>query len=387
MNGTGDNTYKPTGRLRQPALFHPGVLALLALLFLIGLIAPFYPAGSESEPGRWGMFTVNLLFLIGATQAGVVFAAILRLAGARWGIEFCRLGVAITLAFLPLAFIGVLLIWLYGREEIFYWLGSSAHHPWLSSSWLLVRNLGALLIFYGCSTAYALAALPAGGASPALQRRRYILAVLVLISFVATSTLIAWDFGMMLIPHWHSTVMPIFYWVENIYAGIALLIILAALFSSEARGTAAVDGSEVTRSLKSMGILLTGFTLLWLYMFWSQFFVTWFGDLPHETEPLWRQIYGHYSPLFRIMIACTFFIPFGVLIFARFKTSLTAMVCLALIISTGVWLNKYLLVMPVLSDRHWPFSSPAEALMTPGLLAGLLLALLLLLRVFPRFSQ
>lgn len=416
MNGTEDTACRSTG-----GVHHLGTLAVLAGLFLIGLAAFVYALGKGSDGAGWGMFTINLLFLMGVTQAGVAFTAIMRLAKAEWGKVFYRLAEATTLAFLPFAIGGFLAIYGFGREEVFYWLSSSEpHHPWLSAPWLLARNLGALLIFYGISTLYVVMArlpdlhkqapdlhnkstegdrdgnywlyqklrsLEIGRDPKRLQLYLYRLSPAVLIAFVVANTFIAWDFGMMIVPHWHSTALPIFYWVENLFAGMALLVILAALLSLKIQGGFVIDRSAIVPSLKSMGIMLTGFTLLWLYIFWSQFFVIWFGDLPHETQPLWRQMYGHYSPLFWIMMSCAFFIPFGTLIFARFKTSLRAMVSIALIINAGIWLNKYLLVMPVLSARHWPFTSLVEFALTVGLLSGFLFVLLFIFRAFPMIAQ
>jgi molybdopterin-containing oxidoreductase family membrane subunit len=424
MNDTGDTARRSIGGVHRLGALHLGALAVLAALFLIGLAAFVYTLGEGTDGTRWGMFTVNLLFLMGVTQAGVAFAAIMRLAKAQWCKVFCRLAEATTVSFLPFAIGGFLAIYGFGREELFYWLSSSApHHPWLSAPWLLARNLGALLIFYAVSTLYSMMALLSDlhdqapdlhnqaseedrnhwlceklrsleiGRDPRrLQRYLYRLSPAVLITFVVANTLIAWDFGMMTIPHWHSTALPIFYWVENLYAGMALLVILAVLLSSKIQGATVISRSAIILPLKNpplkkMGAMLTGFSLLWLYIYWSQFFVIWFGDLPHETQPLWRQMYGHYSPLFWIMISCAFFLPFGALIFARLKTSLRAMVSIALIINTGIWLNKYLLVMPVLSERHWPFTSWEEFALIVGLLSGFLFVLLLLFRTFPMVSQ
>jgi len=374
-------TFKHHSIKNQRAKNNSAIMAVLAALFLIGLAVFAYFPGKGTEAERWGIFTINLLFLMGVTQAGIAFVAIMRLANAQWAKVLYRLGEATTLAFMPFAIAGFLLIYGFGKEHLFYWLSSSdPHHPWLSAPWLLFRNLTALLIFYALSMLYFWLAL-----RPDLRNPKYLyyLSPIILIAFVITNTLIAWDFAMMLIPHWHSTVMPIFYWVENLFAGIALLVILAAAPSIR-------DKSATRRAaipLRNMGIMLTGFTLLWLYMFWSQFFVIWFGDLPNETLPLWRQMYGHYSPLFWIMISCAFFIPFGTLIFAKSKTSLAVMITIALIINAGIWLNKYLLLMPVLSERHWPFTSLVEFAWIVGLVAGFLFVLLLILRTFPMLSQ
>ena len=55
--------------------------------------------------------------------------------------------------------------------------------------------------------------------------------------------------------------------------------------------------------VRYLGMMVTAFTLIWLYLFWAQFFVIWFGNMPQESEPLWWQIYGHYGPFFWTMMA------------------------------------------------------------------------------------
>ena len=96
-----------------------------------------------------------------------------------------------------------------------------------------------------------------------------------------------------------------------------------------------------TVQLESMGIVFTGFALLWLYMFWAQFFVTWFGNLPYETGPLWTRMFGHYAPYFWVMMFCVFWLPFGALIFAPVKRNWWSLLLVAAVINVGVWINRY----------------------------------------------
>jgi molybdopterin-containing oxidoreductase family membrane subunit len=135
-----------------------------------------------------------------------------------------------------------------------------------------------------------------------------------------------------------------------------------------------------------MGIVLTGFALLWLYMFWAQFFVTWFGNLPHELEPLQAQMAGHYAPYFWVMVFCIFGFPIATLIFAPVKRNWWSLLFVAAVINVGVWLNRYLLVVPALIEEHVPFSSAPELILVAGLMSGFLLMFLLLFKVFPMIS-
>ena len=341
----------------------------------------------------FGLLTVSFLFLMGISQAGVVFCAMTRLVWAQWSKPYYRLAGLSTLAFFPFAIVGFLLIYLYGRDELFYWLDPQPDEhlsAWLNLDWLLIRNLFGLLLFYGLSAFYVIKGIrpdlsdeESGEAEQRqVERQLYLLSPLIIIAFVLCNTFFAWDFGMMLIPHWHSTVFPIFFWFGNLFAGCAALIVFPALLGRSGEAHSYFGGDQI----RCLGMLVTGFTLMWLYFFWAQFFVMWFGNLPHETGPLWRQMYGHYGPFYWTMMAGCFFIPFASLIFAVVKRSLLAMCLIAIGINLGIWISKYLMVVPALTPDHRPFGSVVDIGLALGLLAGFLLVLVWLARRYPLYS-
>ena len=282
-----------------------------------------------------------------------------------------------------------LLIYGYARNELFYWLtaASEGHpSPWLSDRWLLIRNLFGLLLFYGVSAIYVLKSLkpdlptarPGEIDARVIERQLYLLSPWILVAFVICNTLFAWDFGMMVIPHWHSTVFPIHFWFGNLFAGTAALILFPALLGGTHFGP---------EQIRSLGMLLTAFTLMWLYFFWAQFFVIWFGNMPREYEPLWRQMYGHYAPYYWSMMTGCFFLPFAAFIFALVKRSLAAMCVIALSVNAGIWLNKYLIVIPALVPADRPFDSWLDVSISLGLTAGFVAMVMLLASRLPLYSQ
>jgi hypothetical protein len=366
-------------------------LWVLVALFVIGLGGLIFALNDETSQPDFAMLTVSFLFLMGVSQAGVVFCAITRLVKAQWAKPYYRLAELSTLAFSPFAILGFLLIYFAAKDDLFYWLSASPDEhlsPWLNINWLLIRNLFGLLLFYGLSIVYVMKALrpDLGNASSADHRQvegeLYMLSPLVIFAFVLCNTFFAWDFAMMLIPHWHSTVFPIFFWFGNLFAGSAALIVFPAVLGRTNGGSA--FGPDQIRSL---GMLITAFTLMWLYFFWAQFFVIWFGNLPHESAPLWQQMYGHYAPYFWTMIAGCFFIPFAAFIFAIVKRSLLAMCIIAFGINLGIWLSKYLMIVPVFSPDATPFSNFLDLGLALGLLAGFMATLLMLANRFPIYSN
>ncbi len=386
-------------------------LLVLAVLLLAGAGRLAYMLATEPESVPWSFFAASFVFLLGISQFGIAFSAIMRICRTNWARPFYRLGEIATLAFLPFAIIMFLLIFTVGKEQLFFWLSPEpGEHlsPWLDLNFLWIRNLLAQLAFYGLAIVYFLMGLLPDVTSESagtgqgwragfyrwlwsqkqgrdverLKSNMFLFAPIVLIVAVVANTLIAWDFGMMLFPHYHSTVFPMYFILGNMLAGTAASLILGAVTCR----TLGLTDFFKTVQLKSMGIVITGFALLWLYMFWAQFFVTWFGNLPQETGPLWSRMFGHYAPYFWTMLFCVFGLPIGMLIFAPVKRNWWSLLLVAAVINVGVWINRYLLVVPARLENHTPFSSPSELILVVGLFAGFLLLFLLFFKVFPMIS-
>ena len=369
-------------------------LNVLIAIFLVGVATLVLTVSSADAGPNFPLFTVSFLFLLGISQAGVVFTAMLRIVEADWGKPWYRLAELSTLAYFPFAIVGFLLIIYFARDELFYWLHAAPEehlNPWLDINWLVIRNLGGLLLFYGLAAFYARKSLQvdmaSGDAALAIDHDKveaqlYKLSPIMIIAFIACNTFIAWDFAMMIIPHWHSSVFPIHYWFGNMFAGFAAMIAITAVMQR-------VDGGAHfgPYQIKSLGMLVTAFTLLWLYFFWAQFFVMWFGNLPHETEPLWRQMYGHYAPYFWTMFIGCFALPLVAFIFAIVKRSVFAMCVIAVSINVGLWMNKYLMIMPVMSPDNRPFDHWVDIALALGLLAGFLATIVILARRLPLYSK
>ena len=246
-------------------------LPLLVSIFLLGVASLVYGMSSENIQPDLALFTVSFLFLMGISQVGVVFTAILRLVESDWGKPWYRLAELSTLAFFPFAIAGFLFLFFYARDDLFYWLQASPDEhlsPWLNINWLLIRDLGALILFYGLAAVYARKSIrpdmaTAENASSIdhdeVERQLYMMSPIILIGFILCNTFIAWDFAMMIIPHWHSTIFPIHYWFGNVFAGCAAMIAIAVVMRRQDGGSH--FGPE---QIKGLGMLVTGFTLMWL---------------------------------------------------------------------------------------------------------------------------
>ena len=364
---------------------------LLAVPLGLVVTSPVYAASEAAARPEFAVLIVSFLFIMGVTQVGVVFSALTRLSGGDWARPYNRIAELSTMAFAPFAIVGLLLIFFFAKDDLFYWLTPAPEEhlsAWLSSGWLLARNLFGLLLFYGVCAVYVWKSLQpdleqmANTDHSKVQRQLYFLSPLVLIAFVICNTFLAWDFAMTLIPHWHSTIFPIHYWFGNVYAGTAAMFIIPAVLSR----TSAAESHFGTHQIRSLSKVISGFMLLWLYFLWGQFFVMWFGNLPRETDALFRQMYGHYAPFYWTMIAGCFFIPFASLIFAIVNRSLTGMCILAIGINLGIWINKYLMIVPVYSPDDRLLDHLLDLGLSIVLLIAVLATIVLLIKRFPRYA-
>ena len=125
---------------------------LLAVIFLAGVASLIYGLSTDDARPDFALLTVSYLFLLGISQVGVVFTAVLRLVKSDWGKPFYRIAELSTLAFFPFAILGLVLILVYARDDLFYWLNASPEDhlsPWLNIKRLIIRDRGGLLVCYG----------------------------------------------------------------------------------------------------------------------------------------------------------------------------------------------------------------------------------------------
>jgi hypothetical protein len=326
-------------------------MVFLVLMALFSLA--YFVFSSPENKLSWPLLTVNYIFFSGVAQTGIVFSAIMRMAKAQWSRSFCKMGEVLTLSTFP-GVIGIFfLIYSGGMDHLFYWVSSEGKtgEPltlWHNKAIFFWKNSISLFFFYLLSFVYFRAnqKIEKGSSSPdQMEPGSNVLAAFVMIFYVIANTNTAWDFGMTLIPRWESSIFPIYYWVGNLLTGAAFLFLLSGYFSA---GSQKLETGKKIRD--SMSKLLLGFTLLWVYMFWSQAIRIWYGNLSHLTHPLIKRMSGPFGTIFILMMIFVALIPFFGLIFRRIKLSFRGLSVIALISCAGIWLNCFLIVIPEFSN-------------------------------------
>ncbi len=301
----------------------------LVLLITWGLLALM-------EYGRvvpqQGALLMTVVFWASLAQGCVAIVAVTDLTRARW-IASLRRELLCAVHLLPLLFF--LLLLLIPRISLYPWV--EAPGLWLNEPFFLLRNLALFALVWWSGRRFAHRSL---AGDPGVKEA----AVTYLFIFVTSQSLVAYDLVMSLEYPWFSTLLGAYYFVESLYAAIALA---ALLFYFLYRQKEAIDPKIALGHQRDIGLLLFGFSVLWTGLFFTQYLLIWYGNLPEEVVFIVDRI-G--TPLRRGMgvltIVGAFLVPFFVLISRRAKEKPGVVAAVATAVLVALFLERLLYVMP-----------------------------------------
>jgi len=184
-----------------------------------------------------------------------------------------------------------------------------------------------------------------------LESAMQIMAVAVIPVAVSVHSIVSWDFAMAPVPAWHSTIFAPYFVCGAIFSGIAALIIAMALL----RKFLHLEDYLLRIHFENLGKLLLVMSLLWFYFVFAERLTTWYGNDPSEMTVFWVTQTGSFSPLFWLMVICNFVIPFPILAIKKLRT-ITGCVIASTGVVIGMWLERFLIIVPSLSHKYLPYS-------------------------------
>jgi Ni/Fe-hydrogenase subunit HybB-like protein len=297
------------GESRAPA---PRVLAGLGVVVGLGALAFLLGIVGGLGQRTWAIFLVNLLFWTGLAATGPAVAGMIEVTEGRWGVRLRRIA-ATTAVFMPAAFL-LLLVMLAAAPVLYPWIGYPIEKKavWLNLPFFVLRTVVGVLALYWVSFRFAKAvhASPAGASEAAGKAARARLAVIMLLLYGVVISLLGFDLIMTLDPMWFSGLLGGYFLVTCLYSGFAFLVVLVGLLSM-GRPTWIMPPKEV----QDLAKLVFAMSIMWMYFFWSQYLVIWYGNVPIETRFLVARFF--HDP-YRVLAWTAFFIgwiiPFGYLL-------------------------------------------------------------------------
>jgi molybdopterin-containing oxidoreductase family membrane subunit len=329
-------------------------------------------------PVFWGFYITNFVFWIGISHAGTLISAILRLVNAGWRRPVTRCAEVIT-AFALM--IGAMFPIIHlGRPWLFFWLMPYPNQRgiWPNFRSPLVWDFFAISTYLTGSVLFLVlpmipdlalvrdkttgwrrkfyGALALGWQGTTKQWHRLesamqIMAIAIIPVAVSVHTIVSFDFSMAPVPGWHSTIFGPYFVAGAIFSGIAALIIAMAAL----RKFLHLEDYLHPVHFENLGKLLLMMSLLWTYFIFAERLTTWYGNGTSEMNVFWVTQNGSYSPLYWAMVICNFVIPFPILSLRKTRT-ITGCVIASCAVVVGMWLERFLIIVPTLSHKYLPYS-------------------------------
>jgi hypothetical protein len=324
------------------------------LVFLLGLFV---------DPRRaWGGYLMGFVYFVELGLAGGFFLTVLSLTGARWATALRRIPEAMTSALPVGALLGLGLI--AGVHSLYEW----SHASVVASDPLLAHKAGYLNWgFFAVRLALYFAlwiALTRGmvavsrrqdeDGDPRHARRLLMLAVCFLPVFALTFSLASVDWLESLEPHWFSTIYALGTLSSLGTSGLALCIVLAVyLRRGPLRGVLRADHLD---DLGKIGIALA---LFWGYIWYCQYMLIWYTDMPEETPYYFLRAQGGWESVSAVNVLLNWAIPFFALMPRAARRNDGVLLRVAAVMLLGQALNLYMLVQPGLQGAR-PLVGPFE---------------------------
>ena len=313
----------------------------------------------SSMSGQYHLWSNLLLsgFVLTCVGIGGLFLiAVQVITGARWSDPLLKVLYALPRT-LPFAFLLLLSVAI-GARHLYPWAQPEAvADPTLHGRlvWLNPAFFTARVVIY-----FALWI----GLGWVLRRHRRFAGPFIAI-FGITFSLASFDWLLSLEPHWSGTIFGLYCFAGMFLMTLALLTISAIVL----RRLGLLEDIAKTRN-HDLGKLLFAFSCFWAYLWFSQFLLIWYANLPEETGPIRQMLRPDWWPLHALNLLLGFGIPFVFLLSARAKKNERLLLWIAIIVLAGRWHDFGLLVYQPISHGGPPFIGLGEVgsvLITLGL--------------------
>jgi hypothetical protein len=403
----------------------PGALVgACGALIALGLVA--FAGGLASDPATaWRAFHVNFLYFGTLSQAALVLACALVIVGARWAgpVRHVAEGLA---AWVPISLVLFVVGNFFGREHIHTnWLHGPppGKEAWLSFGRVFWTDLGVLsvltvftLVFLRTSFRPSLhgAAERATRAKGLFEswtagwrgdevereeseRRLRVLAPIICLLYAFGMSFVAFDQVMSLEPTWFSNIFGWYF----LWGGFLSAVAATALASVVLKLTAPGWDAQITRDrMHDLGKMVFAFSIFWMYLFFAQYIVIWYGNLPEETQFFQARLGSQFlqdswfwswerldEPYVKLSLAAwvgCWITPFWVLLGQRPKKTPLILGGVAAAVLLGFWLERNALVWPALvPEDGMSWLGPVQIGISLGFLGAFALVFVIFSRVFP----
>lgn len=340
---------------------------------ILSLIVGFLMYGTGDDIHHktrfWATLLHNSVYFLLIVNASMFFVCATTLAFGGWQMAIRRVPEAISVAVPVVGIIAlvVLLAIVFGGHHmthIYHWTDAEAvQHdpilagkaPFLNVSFFTIWTV--LTIGLWSILGYKMRAISRStdnrGPLSVEEGRKYIWkntvwAALFIVWFALTvMSVTPWFWLMSIDAHWYSTMYSWYTFASSWVAGVALI----ALFVVYLKNNGYLQYSN-REHLHDLGIIMFAFSIFWAYLWFAQFMLIWYANIPEETVYFANRTTGVYSGLFWFSFIINFLAPFLILMRRGSKRNYGTITMIAVVILFGHWLDFHQMIFASVAPDH-----------------------------------
>jgi hypothetical protein len=369
-------------RFEIPRKYNAWSIGLMAV-GILSVIILFITHGSKSDPHVssrfWASLLQNSVYFLLTVNACMFFICATTLAWGGWQITFRRVSEAISTAVPVIGVITfiILMVLIWGpNHTLYHWADpavvdkKSPHYDsaldfksgFLNRGFFTVWTIITIVGWWLLGRKIRRMSRKLDDRKPTIEEgKRYIwnntvwAAIYIVLFALTVMSSIPWLWLMSLDAHWYSTMYSWYNFASTFVAGVALITLFVVFLKN-------LGYLELTNRehLHDLGKFQFAFSIFWTYLWFSQFMLIWYANMPEETVYFIRRIgdgshSGPYRAIFWLNLIVNFLAPFLILMRRSSKRNYGTITMVSVLILFGHWLDYYQMVMPAASPDHVPF--------------------------------
>ena len=307
----------------------------------------------------WAAFYVACIFFMLISLGVLAFYGIQQVAQAGWSPVLFRVMQGIT-AYLPVGsviFFIVLLLCGLHFNHLFVWMDEEvvahdkliqAKSGYLNFPFWIIRAAVFLTgwnIYRYFSRKNCLAQDESNDNSN--YKKNFNISARFLVFFIVSESIMSWDWIMSVDPHWFSTLFGWYVFASFHVSGITVVCMITLYLKSKG-----YLENVNTSHIHDLAKYMFGFSVFWTYLWFSQFMLIWYANIPEEVTYFVTRIEVYNLPFFGAVVM-NFVFPILILINTDFKRVSWILVIAGIVILSGHYVDFFNMIMPATVGDRW----------------------------------
>jgi len=328
-------------------------IGLIALIYGVVMAMGHGEEGHHAQTRLWTNILINGFFFMGIAATATFFFAVNYVAESGWWVVIKRVLEAIG-SFLPVGALILFIVFIAGvfhQHHIYHWMDTEAlahdeilagKAPYLNWMFMAARQVVILGAWYFMWRRFRKRSLEE---DLGYDRSRHFKnvrdsAIFLIIFGYPISTFVPWDWIMSIDAHWFST---LFGWY--VFSGLWLsALVVTTLMVVWLKGQGYMKDVNSSH-IHDLGKWVFGVSFLWSYLFFSQFMLIWYSNIPEEVT-YYQVRFEEYKILYWGMFFVNFIFPMVALMDRDKKRNYSFLTVVGVLIFMGHWVDTYMLVTP-----------------------------------------